>query len=74
MGYWRRHQRKELEEVLVVFDAAGWTIEDPPTYYRVKCPCGEHQRAIHLTPSNPNYGRQALGWMRRQACMIEGGA
>ena len=74
MGYWRKHQRKELEEVLAAFDAAGWTIEDPPMYYRVKCPCGEHQRSIHLTPSNPNHGRQAPSWMRRQACMIEGGA
>jgi alanine dehydrogenase len=28
----------------------------------------------HLTPSNPSHGRQALSWMSRQACMIEGGA
>lgn len=74
MGYWRRHPRKDLEGVLVVFDAAGWIIEDPPKYYRVKCPCGEHQRSIHLTPSNPHYGQQAIRWMRRQTCMVEGGA
>lgn len=46
----------------------GWRIEDAVTYYRVKGPCGDHQRSIHLTPSNPNYSRQALNWLRRQPC------
>jgi len=73
MGYWRRHPRKELEEVLAAFHAAGWRIEDAGIYYRVKCPCGDHQRSIHLTPSNPRYGRQAVNWMRRQPCGTEGG-
>ncbi len=34
MGYWRKHQRKELEEVLAAFDAAGWTIEPSKTRRR----------------------------------------
>jgi hypothetical protein len=74
MGYWRKHPRKDLEEVLVIFYEAGWLIEDSGRYHRVKCPCGEHQRSIHLTPSNPDYGRQALNWLRRQACVTGGGA
>lgn len=74
MGYWRKHPRKDLEEVLVAFHKAGWLIEDSGTYYRVICPCGDHQRSIHLTPSNPNYGRQALSWLRRQPCVTAGGA
>jgi hypothetical protein len=74
MGYWRRHPRKDLEDVLVVFHQAGWLIEDTGTYYRMKCSCGNHQRSIHLTPSNPHYGRQALSWMRRQPCVTSGGA
>lgn len=65
MGYWQRHPRKELEQVLEQFDALGWRIDDPPTYYRLRCPCGRHMRWLHLTPSNPNYGNEALQWAKR---------
>lgn len=68
MGYWKKHPKKELEAVLCEFDAKEWRIEDPPTYYQVKCPCGEHQRWIHLTPSGRNYGKNALAWLERQPC------
>jgi hypothetical protein len=75
MGYWRKHPRKELEAVLNHFHQAGWTILDPPTYYAVRCPCGLHKRWIHLTPSDPNYGKRALAWLQRQPCyQVEGGA
>ncbi|WP_409494952.1 hypothetical protein [Amycolatopsis sp. cmx-11-12] len=48
---------------------------DPPTYYTVRCPCGQHQRWIHLTPSGSNYGKNALSWLLRQPCYeIEGGS
>ncbi len=67
-AYWKRHQKPELQKVLEAFDEAGWEIIDPPKYYTVRCPCGSHMRWIHLTPSNPNYGKQALTWMRRQNC------
>jgi hypothetical protein len=39
MSYWRRHPRKELQDVLVAFHEASWRVEDSGTYYRVKCPC-----------------------------------
>jgi hypothetical protein len=65
MGYWKRHPQKDLEEVLKNFHEMGWRIIDPPTYYQVLCPCGQHYRWIHLTPSNPYYGNQALRWARR---------
>lgn len=71
MGYWKKHPRKELEEVLEEFHEHGWSVEDPPKYYRVRCPkerCGLHQRWIHLTPSGANYGKNALMWGRRQDC------
>lgn len=74
MGYWRRHQRPDLEAVLEEFDKAGWRILDPPTYYKVLCPCGSHYRWIHLTPSNPWHGKQAVRWLRRQPCYREEGA
>jgi hypothetical protein len=60
VGYWRRHPRKDLEDVLAEFDRRRWRILDPPKYYKVMCPCGQHYRWIHLTPSNPYYGQQAL--------------
>ncbi|AZI58881.1 hypothetical protein EH165_12765 [Nakamurella antarctica] len=68
MSYWRKHQKKELELLLQKFDDAGWTIEDPLKYYSVKCPCGDHRRWIHLTPSGNNYAKDALGWLERQPC------
>lgn len=58
LGYWRKHPRKDLEEVLEEFDRHGWTILNPPKYYTLRCPCGQHQRQLHLTPSNPYYGNQ----------------
>ncbi|MPY82417.1 MAG: hypothetical protein GEV00_03670 [Actinophytocola sp.] len=68
MGCWRRHQKKDLEAVLEHFHRAGWRIEAGKRYYKVKCPCGRHRRYIHLTPSDPHYGRNALSWLRRQQC------
>jgi hypothetical protein len=72
VGYWKRHPDKELEALLGEFHLAGWRIIDPPTYYQVRCPCGDHKRSIHLTPSNRNYVRNALKWLYRQPCYREG--
>jgi hypothetical protein len=45
LGYWKRHQKPELEAVLEEFDRHGWRIEDPPKYYTVKCSCPkQHMR------------------------------
>jgi hypothetical protein len=72
VGSWKKHPRKDLQEVLEKFSAAGWQVINPPKYYKVYCPCvQQHKRTIHLTPSDPNYGRNALAWMRRQTCMRE---
>lgn len=65
MGYWKKHPRKEFEAVLDQFHELGWRIDDPPKYYRLRCPCGLHMRWFHLTPSNPNYGVEALQWAKR---------
>ncbi|RFS86993.1 hypothetical protein D0T12_01675 [Actinomadura spongiicola] len=64
MANWKKHAKKEGEDALQQISAMGWRVEDPPTYYTVKCPCGVHQRQIHLSPSNPNYFRQAVRWCR----------
>lgn len=70
MGYWKKHSKKELEAVLEMFHQAGWRIEDPPKYYKVMCPerCGNHYKWIHLTPSDVNYGKNAVKWLERQPC------
>ena len=68
MGYWQRHPKKELQALLGEFNDAGWKIIDPPKYYKVRCPCGDHQRTVHLSPSNPNYVKDVLGWLYRQPC------
>lgn len=70
MGYWKKHPIKELNALLGEFHEAGWSIIDPPKYYKVKCPCGAHMRSIHLTPSNPNYARDCIKWLYRQDCYI----
>lgn len=66
--YWRKHPRKDLEALLGEFHEAGWTIENPPTYYRVRCPCGKHQRWVHLTPSSPHYAKHVIQWLYNQTC------
>jgi hypothetical protein len=65
VGYWRRHPRKDLERVLEAFDRQGWPIEATRRYYRLRCLCGLHKRWLHLTPSNPDYGSEALKWGQR---------
>lgn len=73
MNSWKKHPRKDLEAVLVEFAAHGWPIVNPPKYYQVLCPCGVHYRWIHLTPSNPNYGKEVLRWAQRTCPDWKGG-
>ncbi|WP_236567884.1 MULTISPECIES: hypothetical protein [unclassified Nocardiopsis] len=47
LGYWRKHPRKDGQDALQKIHELGRRIEDPPTYYTIKCPCGEHQRQVH---------------------------
>lgn len=70
MGYWKRHQNKDLENVLREFDRHGFRIEDPPKYYTLRCPCGQHQRQFHRTPSSRHYGNHALKWAARLPCWV----
>lgn len=69
--YWKKHPDADLEALLNEFDRAGWRITDPPKYYRVRCPCGEHMRWIHLTPSGAKYKLDAQRWLYRQPCFRE---
>lgn len=65
---------KEIEALIAEFEAAGWRVVYRKNGYpRVLCPCGDHQRSIHKTPSNPNYGKDTLRWLQRQPC-YQGGS
>jgi len=66
--YWKKPSRKEVADLLDEFHAAGWRILDPPKYYTVRCPCGGHQRQVHLTPSTSKYCKNVLKWLHRQPC------
>lgn len=63
-----KHPRQDLESILTQAERAGWRIIKNRKYYRAYCPCGQHQRSIHLTPSDPNYGKNAGKWFERQDC------
>lgn len=71
-GYWKRPQRKEIQQLLMTFHEANWRIKDPPTYYKVYCPCEAlHKGTVHLTPSDPNYTKNKMAWLHRQPCYKE---
>lgn len=65
-----RHPRADLEQLLRDIEAQGWVVSKPK-YYRCACPCGEHLKWLHLTPSDPNYARNQRAWFTRQACWKE---
>lgn len=68
MGYWKRHPKKDLERVLELLHRHGYTIIDPPTYYTLRCPCGQHQRQLHLTPSSQYHGNHVVRWAMKLPC------
>lgn len=67
-----RHPDKDLEQVLRSLELCGWRVERGSRYYRAYCPCGTHKKTVHLTPSDPRYRRNLVGWLRRETCW-EGG-
>lgn len=66
-----RHQVKELEAVLQQAEGRGWRIDKGSKYFSMRCPCGNHQRWVHLTPSSPNYELNLRKWLQRQPCWQE---
>jgi hypothetical protein len=73
MPDWRKHPKSGGQRALNLLAAAGWTILDTPKYYKALCPCGEHKRWVHLSPSNPRYWNELIGWARRLPCWQDGG-
>lgn len=72
MSHHPKHPKKELREVTDSADAQGWTVTRSKGYFMIKCPCSEkHKRTVKLSPSNPNYKRELLGWLGRYTCWKE---
>jgi hypothetical protein len=63
-----RHPDKELEAIIREAEDGGWLADRPSAYFRLLCPCGQHQRRVHITPSNPRYGLNLRMWLKRQPC------
>lgn len=51
-------------------DELHWRVGEPNKkgYVKLLCPCGNHKRWVHKTPSDPYYYLQALKWLERQPC------
>lgn len=65
-----RHPKKDLEAVLRDGEAKGWEVAKTRKYYRMRCPCGSHQKTVHLTPSDPNYRQNLVGWLRSDRLLV----
>ncbi|MQA85065.1 MAG: hypothetical protein GEV03_10690 [Streptosporangiales bacterium] len=63
-----RHPVKELERLLREAELRGWRAEGGRNYFRLRCPCGNHQRWVLVTPSDPDYEWRAWGWLRQTGC------
>lgn len=63
-----RHPNKDLERLLKDCEQRGWTVAKGKKYYEARCPCGLHRRTVKVTPSDPNYERNARGWLKRTGC------
>lgn len=70
-GYWPKHPDKDLQAVLVVFNENEWEIIRGNGYYKMRCPCGAHKLTLHLSPSNPNHGKEKIQQMKRTDCYRE---
>jgi hypothetical protein len=64
----RPHPKKELEEVLQMMEARGWRILRRKKYFRGYCPCGDHMKSVHISPSGASYRKNLIGWLQRQPC------
>ena len=68
-----RHPKPALEAVCGEAEAAGWRITRGSIYFKAYCPCGQHKRSIHLSPSDPNYLQNLRQWFTRQPCWTKEG-
>jgi hypothetical protein len=60
----------EREDVFQAVEELRWTQKKPNKkgYIKLLCPCGKHKTWLHKTPSNPNYYRERVNFLRRCEC------
>jgi hypothetical protein len=47
-------------------EARGWTVSKDKKYFKAKCDCpSKCYETIHLTPSDPNYGKNKRNKMAK---------
>lgn len=63
-----RHTDKDIEAFLRKLEAQDWVVEKGKKYYKARCPCGDHQKTIHVSPSNPNYLKNTSKLVARETC------
>jgi hypothetical protein len=68
-----RHPRQDLEALLREAERKGWRVTRGTRYYAMLCPCGQHRKTVHLTPSDPGYERNLRGLLRRATCWDDEG-
>lgn len=67
-----KHQNKDLEAVLKSAERQGWRVNRGGKYFKMKCPCElRHLKTVHISPSDPNYGRNLLSKLNRDTCWKE---
>ncbi len=65
-----RHPDKDIEGLMREAEARGWTFTWRGRYPKGRCPCGLHQKTIHLTPGRAYVTNLAM-WFRRLDCWKE---
>lgn len=65
-------QKQDLRDAVEVILEHGWTEHTRNGYRKFRCPCGRHRKTVRLSPSDPNYVKNLMGWFRRQSCWEEG--
>jgi hypothetical protein len=65
-------RNQDIDDAVAEVLAHGWTEHTGKGYRKFRCPCGQHQKTIKHTPSNPYYVKNLMAWFRRQPCWKEG--
>lgn len=62
------------EDAIRVAGELGWTVvgRSGKGYLKLHCPCGKHKKWLKKTPSDPNFFKNAIKYMRRQDCSAGG--
>ncbi|SCX03196.1 hypothetical protein SAMN05216534_0092 [Candidatus Aquiluna sp. UB-MaderosW2red] len=74
LNNWPKHPNKDLEKLMRELDLANWIVVKRKKYYRAECPCGQHAKMIHMTPSSAYYVNQLRQFLRNRTCYENGGS